>query len=115
MTKKSVLRDDDASSDESPPAYSIHDLLASPYGEKPDLPRLIAASRYCRDGALASLRTLAHVLRLLANRDESTESDVVHDFGKLVAHFADFADAVSVLESHADYAAGRRNAGSIEA
>ncbi|UXI67771.1 hypothetical protein [Tahibacter amnicola] len=86
------------------PEYSIQDVLVSPLAvDHADFPRLLGAARYERDSALASLRTLAQVIRTISSRDEPPDGDMVHDVGKLVAHFANYADAMTTLESHADY------------
>ncbi|UXI66165.1 hypothetical protein [Tahibacter amnicola] len=95
----------DAHPDTAPIEYSIHDVLVSPYAVNPaDFPRLLGTARHVRDRSLAGVRTLAKMLRVITAIDDGLDADLVHDAGMLVADLTDYIDAMTVLESHAEYA-----------
>ncbi|UXI70315.1 hypothetical protein [Tahibacter amnicola] len=96
-------RDDDDQADAAV-EYSIHDLLVPALSEDHhDFPHIVRAARHVRETTLATLRTVAQLLRSSANSDDPPRSDLVHDVGRAVAQLADIVDALTTLESHADY------------
>ncbi|UXI67308.1 hypothetical protein [Tahibacter amnicola] len=95
--------DDDDQVDTSP-EYGIHDVLVPALAEDHhDFPRILRAARHVRDTTLASLRTVAQLLRAAANGDNPRRSDLMHDAGHVVAQLTEFIDAMTTLESHADF------------
>ncbi|UXI70299.1 hypothetical protein [Tahibacter amnicola] len=94
---------DDDQADTSP-EYGIQDVLVAVLAEDHhDFPRILHAARHIRDTTLASLRTVAQLLRAAAHGDNPRRSDLMHDAGYVVAQLTDFVDAVTTLESHAEF------------